>query len=292
MKKIKVMACLVAVAIISVLFAGCGKTTTITSEKFVKVCEKLKFEEFELEGDGPELDDVEDGIYAYADEDFIEDDPDEVEYFLRKFGLSEVIDSDDVKSLAFSAKCIGIEDIEDIEDPEDLADIELDGAVALQISLDDNYAEDFMEYVEDLLDTIGIDSKDLTNKEFYSSKNEGYFRFHINIEKLAKILLDNDDVMDLIDSVYDEDDFEDLCEQLKGDVAISVEINGSNIFVVAGGALNTKPTVLNSFVSSYGASSNPLKVPMDEDLVSDAIEEIVDEYGDYLKYFAYYGLDF
>ena len=196
MKKIKVMACLVAVAIISVLFAGCSKTTTITSEKFVKVCEKLKFEEFELEDDGPELDDVEDGIYAYADEDFIEDDPDEVEYFLRELGLSEVIDSDDVKSLAFSAKCIGIEDIEDIEDPEDLADIKLDGAVALQISLDDNYAEDFMEYVEDLLDTIGIDSKDLTNKEFYSSKNEGYFRFHINIEKLAKILLDNDDAMD------------------------------------------------------------------------------------------------
>ncbi|MCR4767674.1 MAG: hypothetical protein K5875_06915 [Saccharofermentans sp.] len=285
MKKIKVMACLVAVTMLSVLFAGCGKTTTITSEKFVKACEKLKLEEFELEDDGPEIDDLEDGIYAYADEDLIEDEPDEVEYFLRQLGLSEVIDADDVKSMALAAKCIGLEDFDDFEDPEELADLKVDGAFALQLSLDDNYAEDFMEFVEDMLDTAGIDEKDLTNKEFYASKNEGYFRFHIDVAKLAKILLNNDDVMDFVDSVYDEDDFEDLCKQLKGDVAISVEINGSNLFIIAGGSLNTKATVLNSFVSSFGAAANPVKVPMDEKLVDELIGDYVDDYGDVLKYY-------
>ena len=49
MKKTKVLACVLTVAMAAGLFAGCSKTTTITTEKFTKACEKLKLEEFDLE---------------------------------------------------------------------------------------------------------------------------------------------------------------------------------------------------------------------------------------------------
>ena len=42
MKKVKAMALVLAVAMISGVLAGCSKTTTIGTDKFTKVCEKLK----------------------------------------------------------------------------------------------------------------------------------------------------------------------------------------------------------------------------------------------------------
>ena len=48
MKKVKAMALVLAVAMISGVLAGCSKTTTIGTDKFTKICEKLKLEEFEL----------------------------------------------------------------------------------------------------------------------------------------------------------------------------------------------------------------------------------------------------
>ena len=64
MKKVKAMALVLAVAMISGVLAGCSKTTTIGTDKFTKVCEKLKLEEFELDGDSPDMDDLEDGIIS------------------------------------------------------------------------------------------------------------------------------------------------------------------------------------------------------------------------------------
>ena len=89
MKRIKVIACVLAATMLAGVFAGCSKTTKITTEKFVKACEKLKLEEFELDsGDSPDQDDLEDGIYAYADEDYIEDNPEVVESILEDLRLS------------------------------------------------------------------------------------------------------------------------------------------------------------------------------------------------------------
>ena len=287
MKKVKAMALVLAVAMISGVFAACSKTTMIGTDKFTSICEKLKLEEFELDGDSPDMDDLEDGIYAVADEDFLEDNPDQLEDFLAEIKLDDVIDVDDVESFAFAAKCTGLEDAKDVvSDPEDIADLEVDGAVAFQMTLKDaGYAEDVMEAIEDLLDQVDVSSTDLTNKEFYSSKKEGYFRFHVDIAKLAKIILDNDDITDLLDLYGDvkDIDFEEILESLKGDVAVTVEVNGKNVFILFGGALNSKPTTLNSFAKSFGASSNPISVPMNEKLVETMIENAADTYVSKLK---------
>ena len=288
MKKIKAMACVLALAMVAGVLAGCSKTTTISTGNFTKACEKLGLEEFELDGkDAPDIDDLEDGIYAYADEDFVEDEPEQIEDFLKDLKLNDVIDVDDVETFAFAAKATGLEDAKDIaSDPEDIADLEIDGAVAFQMTLKkDGYAEDIMDAVMDMLDEAGVSKKSLTNKEFYSSKKEGYFRFHIDVAKLAKIILDNDDIADILEKYGDKADidFEELLGSLKGDVAITIEVNGKNVFVLMGGALNTKPATLNQFAKAFGASVNPVSVPMNEKLVEEMIEESVDNYASKLS---------
>ena len=287
MKKVKAMALVLAVAMTAGVFAACSKTTTIGTDKFAKICEKLKLEEFDLEDDSPDMDDIEDGIYAVADEDFVEDNPEQLEDFLSSVKLDDVIDIDDVESFAFAAKCSGLEDAKDaVKDPEDIADLEIDGAVAFQMTLkDDGYAEDVMDAIEDLLDEANISTKSLTNKEFYSSKKEGYFRFHVDIAKLAKIVLENDDISDLLDlyGKVKDVDFEEILESLKGDVAITVEVNGKNVFILMGGALNTKPTTINSFAKSFGASCNPISIPMNQKLLEELIEELADTYMSKIK---------
>ena len=287
MKKVKAMALVLAVAMISGVLAGCSKTTTIGTDKFTKVCEKLKLEEFELDGDSPDMDDLEDGIYAMADEDYIEDNPEQLEDFLKQIRLDDVIDVDDVESFAFAAKCTGLEDAKDVvKDPEDIADLEVDGAVAFQMTLADaGYAEDVMEAIEDLLDEADISTKSLSGKEFFSSKKEGYFRFHVDIAKLANLVLENDDIEDYLGiySKMKDIDIEDILSELKGDVAVTVEINGKNVFILLGGALNTKPTTLNSFAKSFGAACNPVSVPMNEKLIEEMIESAVDNYLSKLK---------
>lgn len=288
MKKVKAMACVLAVAMIAGVLAGCSKTTTISTGNFEKACERLKYEEFDLEdSDAPDYDDLEDGIYAVGDEDYVEDNQDEVEDFLKQLKLDGVIDVDDVESFAFAAKATGIEDAKDVvSDPEDLEDLEIDGAVAFQMTLKkDGYAEDIMEAFEDMLDEAGVSKKNLTNKEYYSSKKEGYLRFHIDVAKLAKIVLENDDIADLLEKYGDatDVDFEELLGNLKGDVAVSVEVNGKNVFILFGGALNTKPATLNQFAKSFGAAVNPVSIPMNEKLVEDMIEDAVDNYASKLK---------
>ena len=280
MKKIKVLACVLTAAMVAGLFAGCSKTTTITTEKFAKACEKLKLEEFDLDDStSPDYDDLEDGLYAVADEDYVEDNPEEIESFLGDLGLGGVIDADDVTSLAFAAKCSGAEDLSELSDPEDLPDQEVDGAFALQITLADDYVGDTMDFVEDMLDQYDIDVKDLSGKEYYAGKKDGYFRFHVDVATFCKLVLENEDIMDMVDTFYDSDDFEDIMTQLKGDVAISFEINGNNIFIIAGVGFNTKASNLNTFSKAFGAASNPTSVPANKNVVEQIIEDTIDNYG-------------
>lgn len=284
MKKIKVLACVLTAAMVAGLFAGCSKTTTITTEKFAKACEKLKLEEFDLEDSAsPDYDDLEDGLYAVADEDYIEDNPEEIESLLNDLGIGEVIDSDDVTSFAFAAKCSGAEDLYELSDPEDLPDQVVDGAFALQISLADDYVGDAMDFIDDMLDQYDIDVKDLSNKEYYAGKKDGYLRFHVDVAAVSKILLENEDIMDLVDTLYDSDDFEEIVSQLKGDLAVSFEINGNNIFIIAGVGFNTKASNLNAFSKAFGAATNPVSVPANKNVVQQLIEDAVDNYGGLLS---------
>lgn len=284
MKKIKVLACVLTAAMVAGLFAGCSKTTTITTEKFAKACEKLKLEEFDLEDSAsPDYDDLEDGLYAVADEDYVEDNPEEIESLLNDLGIGEVIDSDDVTSFAFAAKCSGAEDLSELSDPEDLPDQVVDGAFALQITLADDYVGDAMEFVEDMLDQYDIDVKDLSNKEYYAGKKDGYLRFHVDVAAVSKILLENEDLMDMMDTIYDADDFEEIVSQLKGDLAVSLEINGNNIFIIAGVGFNTKASNLNAFSKAFGAATNPVSVPANKNVVQQLIDDAVDNYGGFLS---------
>lgn len=284
MKKIKVLACVLTAAMVAGLFAGCSKTTTITTEKFAKACEKLKLEEFDLEDSAsPDYDDLEDGLYAVADEDYVEDNPEEIESLLNDLGIGEVIDSDDVTSFAFAAKCSGAEDLSELSDPEDLPDQVVDGAFALQISLADDYVGDAMDFIDDMLDQYDIDVKDLSNKEYYAGKKDGYLRFHVDVAAVSKILLENEDIMDMMDTIYDADDFEEIVSQLKGDLAVSLEINGNNIFIIAGVGFNTKASNLNAFSKAFGAATNPVSVPANKNVVQQLIEDAVDNYGGLLS---------
>ena len=275
MKRIKAMAVVLTVAMLAVVFAGCANTTTISTDKFQKACETLKLEEFDFEDDSPELDDVEDGFFAVADEDMVEEKEKDLEDMLKSFKLNGIIDTDDVESFAFAAKATGLDDIKDaMKDPEDIADLEVDGAVAFVMTRVDTNSRNNC-----------FDVKDLSKQEFMSSKKEGYFRYHIDIAKLAKIILENDDIMDLLEEAGDKADidFEELLGALTGDVAFTVEINGKNIFFLAGGSLNTKPTILNSFASSFGVAMNPVKVPMNTKLIEEKLDDSLDTYLSKLK---------
>ena len=147
------------------------------------------------------------------------------------------------------------------------------------MELDDNYAGDVMDYLKDWFDAVDISKKDFTDKEFYSSSDEGYFRFHIDVAKFAGLLADNDDFMDAAKASLD-DDFDDLIEDLSGDIAVTVEINSSSLFIVAGGSLNTKTTVYNEFIKGFGVTSDPMKIPMNEKVAKDLIDYLSDKIED------------
>jgi len=292
MKKVKVIACVLSAAMLAGVFAGCSKTTKISTEKFAKACEKLKLEEIDFYEKGRSLDedDYEDGVYAIMDEDMIEDKPEMIEAYLESVKLDDIIDSDDVKSMGMAIKMKGFDGIGDLKDPEDLTDYEADGAFAIQIDLKENYVGDVMDFVDDMLDTYYINTKDLSGKEYYVSKNDGFVRLHVDIAKLAKIIQENDEIMDLVDEYYDEDDFKDICKNLSGDVAITVEINGSNIFILAGISLNSKANTLGSFAGAFGAN-NPAKLPMNTKLIEGLIDDLIEDYSDLLTSGSGYDID-
>ena len=279
MKKIKAIVCVLALAMTASVFAGCSKTSKVSAEKFEKACEKLKLEEFEFDGDAPKMDDLEDGIYAVADDDVVEKQSTAIASAIKKAGLD--IDADGIVSFGLAAKATGLEDAKDsLKDPEDLAEVKIDGAFAFQVTFKkEKQAMDVMEAIEDTLKSADIRVKDLSSKEYYSGKNEGYLRFHIDIAKLAKLILENDDIADALDEAGKKSkvDYEELLGSLKGDIAIAVEVSGTDVFIIAGGALNQKADTLNKFASTFGAT-NPVKVPMNEKICKEALDGAIETY--------------
>ena len=262
MRRTRIISVLLAVAMLAGLFTGCsGKTTVIDTERFVKACEKMGLDDYELGGkDSPELGDLEDGFYIYADEDAVEDESNMIDLYLISLGFYDAFDSSNVESFAVAAKFAGFEDLEDLEDPDDLESINLDGAFALQMTLDDDYSEDIMECLEDVLDKYDVSTKKLSNKEYSVTKNGGYFRLHGDIANILK-------------EFADDDDFEDALEDVKGDIGISIEVNGADVFVIAGVAFNAKKaSVMNSFVKAFGAAYNPLSLKANDKVIIDILE--------------------
>ena len=276
MKK-KVLSVLLVFVMLAGVLTGCSKTSGMNKDKFVKACEKLKLTELEIDEMDEIEENVEDGFYFAGDEDLIADKSKIIDTYLKIAKLSKVFDSDDIVSIAFAAKCAGYDDIKESEGPED---VELDGAFAFQMDFGQkDKAEDVMDGIAKLLKQVNIKTKKLTPKEYYVSKNEGYIRFHIDLEKFARIILDDDDLTDSLKDLYDVD-IEDTMEDLKGDIAVSVEIKGSNIFIFAGGAVNSEKKVYKDFVKAFGLATDPMSLPMNEEVADDMTELIVS----YAKY--------
>ena len=276
MKK-KVLSVLLVFVMLAGVLTGCSRTSGMNKDKFVKACEKLKLTELEIDEMDEIEENVEDGFYFAGDEDLIADKSKIIDTYLKIAKLSKAFDSDDIVSIAFAAKCAGYDDIKESEGPED---VELDGAFAFQMDFGQkDKAEDVMDGIAKLLKQVNIKTKKLTPKEYYVSKNEGYIRFHIDLEKFARIILDDDDLTDSLKDLYDVD-IEDTMEDLKGDIAVSVEIKGSNIFIFAGGAVNSEKKVYKDFVKAFGLATDPMSLPMNEEVADDMTELIVS----YAKY--------
>ena len=268
MKGTKTIALLLSVSMLAGLFAGCSKTTKMTTDKFVSACSKMRLEE--LDAEEHELkDSIGEGLYVYAYEDEVDDIADLSDWYLNSFGLEDLVDTRDVESFALALQVDGYEDLHETKNLADLEDLEIDGAFAMQITLNGNCAEDVMDNLKDISGRYDIKAKNLTPKEYYAAKNEGYFRFHIDISKLSPVLIDSDEFMKAAGKLMDEDDIEDLAQALTGDLAVSVEVNGNTIFVIAGVSLNTKnPNVYGSFAKAFGAAQNPMKLSMNEKLAA------------------------
>ena len=277
MKRAKIISCLVAASMVLGLTAGCGKTNKVTTEQFEKACEKLGCDEFDAE-DNPDADDIEDGIYIIMDEDDIEDEEDQINESLGLIGLDDVVEADDIKSFGVFTKGNGFSDIENIgyNGLDDIEDLELDFAVALQATLkDDDKCEDIMDFVEDLLDDYDLDVDDLRADEYYRSKTEGYLRVNIDIETLAKIALDNDDLMDLLDSLgSDSDEIVDLLESISGNVCITLEVCGDSVIIVVGVGFNTESETVSDFCKAVGIE-DPSKLKTNEEFIEDIVDSLV-----------------
>ncbi|MBR2992282.1 MAG: hypothetical protein IKF31_03150 [Clostridiales bacterium] len=269
MKRIKAIAIVLAVSMLAGLFAGCGKTTKTTTDKFVKACSKMKLEELDAEEPEIELSNYEDGFYVTADEGSVDELSEVTDLYLSTFGLTGIVDTEDVESFALAVKLNGYEDLKDAKDISELEDLTLDGAFAMQMTLSSESVKDVTDNLKDMFDLYGIKTKNLSSKEYYTSKNEGYFRFHVNLSEITSVLTDSDDLMSLACKMMDEDDAEDLAAALTGDIAVSVEVNGNNIFIIAGASLNAKsPSVFGTFAKSFGIAKNPMKLPTNEKLAA------------------------
>ena len=138
MRKTKIIAAVLSLTMLAGLFTGCSsKTTKITTDKFIKACEKLDLKDYAFGGKKtPDLDDLDKGFYIYADTDMVEDEEDSLDDFLKEINLDDVFEAGNIKSFAFAAKCDGFDYDDIVFDADDLSDIELDGAAAFQMTLD------------------------------------------------------------------------------------------------------------------------------------------------------------
>lgn len=299
MKRTKIISCLVVSAMVLGLAAGCSKAKKVTTDSVEKACEALDYEEYDIDDfkDGElEPSDIDDGVYFVFDADDIEDMEEENESAVSSLGLDDVLESDDIESAAIFMKGNGIEDFADdvdgLTDIEGVEDCEFDLVIGLQATLtDDDMVDDIMDYVEDMLDDYDLDVDDLSGKEYYRSKTEGYLQFNIDLEDFAKIALDNDDFTDLMEQTGSEDDIEDLLESITGNVCVSYQISGNNLIIVVGFSINSKPESLSDMCGKTGLS-DPSKLKTNEVFAESIIESLVDNAMKYVSYASSASYDF
>ena len=283
MKSKRLVALIFAAALTVSVLAGCNKnagpdtaleeedrrTTWITTEEFVDVCKELGLtrvepDEIETGGISQDTDTLEEGFYVEGNSRYVRSKANDIEDYLDEFDLDEAIDTKDIESFALAARSSGLSDLEGVSysyDFDSYSEAEIDGAVAFQMSLNDDYTDSVMDFVEDKLDEYGIDANDLSEEEFYKSDKEGYLRLHIDVAEFLMYAYENRELSGLLNEMfYGMNPFEDLEGEVAGDVAFSIEINSQNMFVIAAFAVNRNAEEIDNFTDSFNAMANPMDV--------------------------------
>ncbi len=286
MKMKKIMAAVLAVSVMASV-AGCAKVKKITLDDFVAACEKMGAEEIDPDESGVDSDDYADGIYTIMDHDYIEDHADDftMSSELSMLGSSapdvdSIIDADDIDQMALFVKLD--ENTDDVSDPEDFSDLDINGVAAVHITLTEaDMAEEIMGNIADLLDDLDIDVEELDSNEYYVGKNEGYLKFNISAEDLAASFAESETAgyLEMLDV-----DVEEITEGITGSISVATYINGENMVVIIGGAVNNDPEYLDEFCGNLGIptpsslSSNTMIAEAICDYVDDTIGSMLSSF--------------
>ncbi len=269
-----------AVTMIAGIFSGCTKTANVNTDRFAQICDKMGLEEYDFDDETPSGRAVEKGYYLVAKEDDARDYLDDhfgesLDEFSSSFGLEGIIDSNTVKSFAFAAKCKGYTDSKKAMDNGKLKDLEVDGAFAIQMTLDGNYAEEIFKSIEDGLGEYEISYEVFTQKELSYSKDSGHLSIHLDVEKTVDALLDNPNIEEAGKYIL-SNEFLKQVKKLTGDAAVSIEVNGADVLIVGGGSVNGEPGVLRDFVKAFGLAQDPLALPVNDKLVESIVSYLTD----------------
>lgn len=279
MKFKKIISIMLAASVIA-LAAGCSNYRTVTHDDFMETCDQLGAQEVEIENYDFTAEDFEDGLLITFDEDDIE----EYGYYFRmvlsmsKLGLG--IDVDDIENISIYGRVDpGVSywegffsDDFDFEEV-DFSDYESDGVVALQITLSEEYeVDELMDGIDDLFAQIGIDTDDLSKKEWNYNNNNGYLRLHVDISELTEAFLESD-AFEIIQELDEDRDYEEIIEGRTGDIGIEFEVSPNNVFVLLGVNVNHEPDRLNELCDSLRLS-NPLNLPSNGDAVESVINSV------------------
>ena len=289
MKAKKIMAVLLAVSVIGSV-AGCAKVKKISEEDFISACESMGAEEVDPEDDEPDSDALEDGVYMIMDHDYLEEHEDDFTSALSSsvgmYGVDvpdadAILEIDDVEEIVVFAKMD--ENIDDISDSEDISDLDVDAVVGMHITLTDaDKVEDIMNGLSDTLDEMGVNVEDLSSDEYYVGKNEGYLRFNIAAEDLIASFVDSDTAayLALLDA-----DIEEYLDGMTGDIAVATYINGEDMVIVFGAAVNNTVEYLDEFCG-YLKIDTPSKLDSNTTIAQAICDYIDDTIGKMLSGFS------
>lgn len=271
-------------------FAGCSKVKSISGEDFVNACDKIGAVEVDPEDTGDYDDsDYEDGMYMIMDSDYIEENlsSDSLSGGLGVYGsmlpdVDSVIEAEDIEEMSVYVKMH--QNVDDISSEEDLEDLEIDAVVAVQITLNDaEMVQDIMERLADSLDdNLDVNVEDLGSDEYYSGKNEGYFKVNVDVQDVVNAFFESD-LYDIISSYSDEtDDLEDTLGALTGSVSTAFYISGENVVIVIGGNVNSDNANIDEFCSELGVQ-DPSDLSSNPDMAQAIIDYVDNTFGSMLS---------
>lgn len=289
MKAKKIMAVLLAVSVIGSV-AGCAKVKKITADDFIAACEKLGAEEKDYDdATAADESDFEDGIYTVLDSDQVAEFYSQTENSSAgMMGVSapdfnSIIEADDIEQMVVLIRAE--QNFDSISEADDLADLDVDAVVAIHVTLTGaDMVEDIMDGLVENLDDIDIDVENLSSDEYYVGKNEGYLRCNISAEDLIAAYNDSDiaGYLEAMDAGVG-----DSLEGLTGNVSVATYINGENMVVLVGAAVNNTTVSLDDFCGYIGLQS-PSKLDSNAEVAQSIMDYIDDTVGALIGAFASY----